>query len=76
MIITKLCPLTKEYNSYDLPITVEQYNKWRNSSVPIQDVAPELNDYQREFLISGMCYEAQDTYFNSPEGFDLNEKDY
>jgi hypothetical protein len=76
MIITKLCPMNKEYNSYHIPITVEQYHKWRNSNIPIQDVMPDLNEYQREFLISGMSYEAQDIFFSNPQDIDLNEKDH
>jgi len=75
MIITKFCPMNKEYNSYDIAITVEQYDKWRNSNIPIQDIMPELNEYQREFLLSGMSYEAQDIFFSNAGGVDLNEKD-
>jgi len=75
MIITKFCPMNKEYNSYDIPISVEQYHKWRNSNIPIQNIMPDLNEYQREFLLSGMSYEAQDVFFSNPESIDLNEKD-
>jgi hypothetical protein len=76
MIISKLCPMTREYNSYEIPVTPELYDKWRFGNTPIQDILLDLNEYQREFLISGMSYEAQDIYFKDPESLDLNEDDY
>jgi len=37
----------------DLPVTMEQIQRWENGGL-VQDVFPQLNADQREFLISGM----------------------
>ena len=73
MILTKLCPITLKENTYQIPITEEQYFAWRNGNQLIQAAFPHLNEYDREFLISGMSFEAQDVFFKDP--LDLNEKD-
>lgn len=51
--IEKKSIFTGKINSMDLPITVEQYNRWQDGEL-IQNVMPELSDDQREFLISGL----------------------
>lgn len=43
-------------NTMDLDITAEQKLKWENGAL-IQDVMPQLNAVEREFLISGMTDE-------------------
>lgn len=53
MEITKRSPLTDELNTLDLPITLEQLVGWK-SGMLIQNVMPQLNDEQREFLITGI----------------------
>jgi hypothetical protein len=53
MLITKRSPLTGEMNSLDLPVTGEQIANWRSGAL-IQNVMPQLNAGQREFLISGV----------------------
>ncbi len=37
----------------DLPVTMEQIQRWENGGL-VQDIFPQLNADQREFLISGM----------------------
>ena len=43
-------------NTMDLDITAEQKLKWEGGAL-IQDVMPQLNAVEREFLISGMTDE-------------------
>lgn len=37
-----------------------------NSGVPVQRAFPELNKFDREVIISGMCYDCQEKTFNTP----------
>ena len=60
MIVRRRSPLTGEMNDLDLPITLEQYHRWRSGDL-IQNAFPNLTADQREFLKtgtipgSGMC---------------------
>ena len=53
MKITKRCIFTRTTNTLDLPITEEQYRRWKNGEL-IQNVMPHLSPDEREFLISGI----------------------
>jgi hypothetical protein len=52
MLITKISMITGKHNSMDLPVTEEQLSQWSSGGLA-QDVFPDLNLEQREFLISG-----------------------
>lgn len=53
MNISMQDPFTGKYNTVDLPITASQLHRWLKGEL-IQNVMPNLNDDQREFLISGI----------------------
>ena len=53
MLVYRENIVTKRVNVMELPITQEQLDAWLAGEL-IQDVMPELDEDQREFLISGM----------------------
>ena len=57
--------LTGKINTFDLPVTQEQIDKWK-AGLPIQDAMPELNDSQREFMITGITDEIWEEYITDP----------
>jgi hypothetical protein len=58
----------------DLPITIEQWNEWQTPDRRlIQDVFPQLNSEQREFLLTGITPEEWKEIF-PPDEEDGNEK--
>ena len=63
MLIRKQSLISGKYNSMELPVTEQQLSAWKSGTV-IQDAMPQLSDYQREFLITGMDSEEQDLYFS------------
>ncbi len=56
MIINRVSPVTGIVNTMDLDVTDEQWAEWcdPNRKRLVQDIFPNLNDDEREFLISGM----------------------
>lgn len=52
MKVSQVSPVTGQYNSMDLPITLKQLAEFRGGQ-PLQKVMPDLTDDEREFLISG-----------------------
>lgn len=54
MKITRVSPLSGKENTLDLDITEEQVLQWKMGEL-IQDVMPNLNPDEREFLISGVA---------------------
>lgn len=59
MLITRTCMITGKTNSMELPITDEQLKAFENG-VLIQHAFPQLDDDQREFILSGMLAETWD----------------
>jgi len=57
MIFSRKSPFTGKVNAMDLPVTIEQVQKWENGEL-IQNAMPNLSADEREFLISG--YTADD----------------
>ena len=53
MLVYRENIVTKRVNVMELPVTQEQLDAWIGGSL-IQDVMPDLDADQREFLISGM----------------------
>ena len=53
MLVYRENIVTKRVNLMDLPVTQEQLDAWLAGEL-IQDVMPDLDEDQREFLISGM----------------------
>ena len=62
MIITRRSKFTGALNMMDLDITQEQLDEWLDGAL-IQDVMPELNDEEREFLITGATKEEWESIF-------------
>jgi len=55
MLVTKKHLLTGVMNTMDLPVTQEQMDLYNSPKRPnVQDIFPDLDVDQREFLISGM----------------------
>lgn len=52
MLVQKKSMLTGKTNSMLLPITNKQIEDWQSGTL-IQDAMPNLDKWQREFLITG-----------------------
>jgi hypothetical protein len=57
MIVKRLSQLTGHINEMDISITPQQLVLIENRTKPIQQIAPQLTDEEREFLITGMTKE-------------------
>ena len=64
--------LTGKMNTFDLPVTQEQIDKWK-AGLPIQDAMPQLNVSQREFMITGITDEIWNEYVSDPDKIVINE---
>ena len=53
MLVYRENIITKRVNVMELPVTQEQLDSWISGAL-IQDIMPDLDEDQREFLISGM----------------------
>lgn len=57
MIVTRKSELTGRYNSMDIPLSEEEFdrclNNWKNGML-IQNAFPMLNADQREFIMTGI----------------------
>ena len=66
MLITKTCPFTDTVNSYNINITQEQYDRVNNRLLAkklIQDIVPNLELWECEFLMTGMSKNYQEALF-------------
>lgn len=66
MLVTKTCPFTNTVNSYNMNITQQQYNRINNRFITgelIQDIVPNLELWEREFLMTGMSKDYQESFF-------------
>lgn len=53
LTVVKLSYLTGKQNQMVLPVTQEQISRWEGGEL-VQDVFPDLDENQREFLITGI----------------------
>ena len=53
MFIQKRSMISGKINEMELPITSEQFEDWQSGRL-IQHAMPNLNDEQREFLMTGI----------------------
>jgi hypothetical protein len=67
--------LTGRENTMDLDVTAEQLDEWVKLDKTIQSVFPNLNDEEREFLMTGVTQEEYDEVVGRqfPEDDDLTE---
>lgn len=53
MRVTRQSRFTGNLNTMDLPVTPQQLDRWYAKQGLIQDIFPDLNSEQREFLMTG-----------------------
>ena len=58
--LTKTSILTGNINTMTLPITQDQLDLYNNTKINIQDVFPNLDSGQREFIKTGITQEEWD----------------
>lgn len=63
MKITRKSPLTGEENTWEIPVTQEQLDAWKNGML-IQKAMPNLTAGQREFLVTGYTENDWNKMFN------------
>lgn len=61
MEITRTSIFTGVERTIDLPVTLEQLNRWEAGGL-IQNVMPNLTPGQREFIMTGVTDEEWDEY--------------
>ena len=66
MEITKKSLLTGKVHTMEIPITQHQLDMWEGGGL-IQNVMPQLNSEEREFLISGITPKEWDEYYGKEE---------
>ena len=67
MEITKTSPLTGMPSTMDLDITMDQLIEYNKGEKLIQDIFPDLNPHEREFLITGYTQQDWDVLFPPEE---------
>ena len=71
----RLCPMCKR--GHYIKLTNEQDRKlweYRNGKGLIQELFPELNACEREFIKTGMCKECQELMFGNGESELIKER--
>ena len=64
--LTKTSILTGKINTMTLPITQDQLDLYNNTKINIQDVFPNLDSGQREFIKTGITQEEwEELIYNS-----------
>ncbi len=66
MIVETVSLLTGNKHSREIPITFDQVRRWRSGEF-IQDVAPHLTSFEREFMISGITEEEWEEHFGGDD---------
>lgn len=68
--IIRSCPFCGAHTG--VTVSEKQYNRYMSDPmIPIQDIFTDLDNEQREVIISGMCYDCQEKFFT----FDNEEDD-
>jgi len=75
MLITRTSVISNITRSLDLPITEEQYSKWYNRELLIQDAMPNLTDDEREFILTGITSEEWDATFKQEDEEILSDEE-
>ncbi len=63
VLITRTCPSCKKRESHTF--TVQEWENYSHGML-IQEAMPKRTAFEREFLISNMCFECQSKIFNRP----------
>jgi hypothetical protein len=61
--IVKICPVCEKVSQ--LSVDSDKYNQYMQRKDLIQNVFPELNPAQREFIMTGYCSDCQHIIFGS-----------
>lgn len=65
MIVMKFCFFTGKNEKAELPITEQQFERYLKSASPsVEQIFPQLDADQREFLISGIPPGRWDEFMN------------
>jgi len=67
MKVTRISAFTGNTNTMDLNVTADQMECFSKGDVLIQQVFPNLNSSEREFIKSGVTPEEWDDVFGSEE---------
>jgi len=62
MDVTKVSIITSREHTMTMDITLDQVGAWLEGAL-VQDAFPNLNEVEREFLISGMSEAEQKEFF-------------
>ena len=62
MDVTKVSIITSREHTMTMDITLDQVDAWLEGEL-VQDAFPNLNEVEREFLISGMSEAEQKEFF-------------
>lgn len=54
MLIKRKSPVSDTINEMEIDVTEEQLNKWKFGGMLIQDALPDLTEYEREFIMTGI----------------------
>lgn len=73
MEITKASPLTGKPSTMDLDITFDQLIEYNKGEKLIQDVFPNLNADEREFLMTGYTPDDWDVMYPSEDELEETE---
>ena len=65
--ITKKSIFTGKDNTMELPISLERLARWQHGEGLIQNVFPDLDTTQREFLMTGATQEEWDDMFGGED---------
>ena len=65
MIISMRHPFNGQFNTIDINITIEQYQRFIEGKEHIQTIRPNIPADEREFLISGLLPDEFDQLFNN-----------
>lgn len=68
--VTRRSPISGQEGSMILPVTADELRAWQVGSAYIQDVFPQLDADQREFLKTGITAEEWNKMFPPEEGED------
>jgi len=67
MLIHLRSAFSGQINSMNLDVTEDQLVLWKVKNYLIQDAMPNLNEVEREFLITGMTEEEQIEFYSQFE---------
>ena len=63
MVLFKTCPMCNK--EYSIELNDKGYKKYKRGEGFVQDLFPELDAFEREFVKSGYCSKCQEMLFNT-----------